>query len=317
VWSSCNGGLAAADSSIEEDRDRNMVVTITIRAATAIVIRIMAAPLFGRDCVWRVTASVELIGWYPVADMRTQIERAALRRYFSLGKSVTIVAKHPAKTRRHLVKLAGVNRRAPFRSSQTTVGQRTEFKRRNPAKSYQASGTMVACGSCGKPFQKQSYQAKYCSSDHHHTAILTFWHKSEIEIRWKRMLQYFCYRVDLQLVRGGLPSIEDAKSVHKPFVIHALNKEILTDGMHVGAQLPFGGIFGSIDQSFGGAPQQPSRYAENNSEKSDDGFAMRMKPIAAASPARIVQDQETADVFLKGAAASVFLMLLYAGLKRR
>jgi hypothetical protein len=115
--------LAAADSSIEEDRDRNMVATITIRAATAIVIRIMAAPLFGRDCVWRVTASVELIGWYPVADMRTQIERAALRRYFSLGKSVTIVAKHPAKTRRHLVKLAGVNRRAPFRSSQTTVDQ--------------------------------------------------------------------------------------------------------------------------------------------------------------------------------------------------
>jgi hypothetical protein len=87
--------LAAADSSIEEDRDRNMVVTTTIRAATAIVIRIMAAPLFGRDCAWCVKASVELIGWSPVADMRTQIERAALRRYFSLGKKVAIVGERP------------------------------------------------------------------------------------------------------------------------------------------------------------------------------------------------------------------------------
>jgi hypothetical protein len=84
--------LAAVDSSIEEDRDRNMVVTTTIRAATAIVNRSVAAPLFGRDCVWCVKASVELIGWSPVADMRTQIERAALRRYFSLGKKVAVVA---------------------------------------------------------------------------------------------------------------------------------------------------------------------------------------------------------------------------------
>jgi hypothetical protein len=78
-----------------------MVVTITIRAATAIVIRIMAAPLFGRDCVWRATASVELIGWYPVAEMRTQIERAALRRYFSLrenGCDCSRATKHRAKT---------------------------------------------------------------------------------------------------------------------------------------------------------------------------------------------------------------------------
>jgi hypothetical protein len=90
--------LAAADSSIEEDRDRNMVVTTTIRTATAIVIRIMTLALFGRDCAcrdcaWCGKASVELIGWSPVADMRTQIERAALRRYFSLGKTVAIVAE--------------------------------------------------------------------------------------------------------------------------------------------------------------------------------------------------------------------------------
>jgi hypothetical protein len=92
--------LAAADSSIEEDRDRNMVVTTTIRAATAMVIRIMALPLFGRDCAWCVKGSVEVIGCSPVADMRTQIERAALRRYFSLGKKVAIVRKNPPANRR-------------------------------------------------------------------------------------------------------------------------------------------------------------------------------------------------------------------------
>jgi hypothetical protein len=60
----------------------------------------MAAPLFGRDCVWRVTASVELIGWSPFADMRTQIEGAALRCYFSLGKTVAIAAERPLASRR-------------------------------------------------------------------------------------------------------------------------------------------------------------------------------------------------------------------------
>jgi hypothetical protein len=99
--------LAAVDSPIEEDPDRNMVVTTTIRAATAIVIRIMAARFFGRDCAcrdcaWCVKGSVEVIGCSPVADMRTQIERAALRRYFSLGKKGCDCKKKPA----------GVNRRA-------------------------------------------------------------------------------------------------------------------------------------------------------------------------------------------------------------
>jgi hypothetical protein len=95
-WSSCNGGV---DSSIEEDRDRNMAVTTTIRAAIAIVIRIMALPLLGRDRGWCVKGSVEVIGCSPVANMRTQTERAALRRYFSLGKTVAIVAERP-NTRR-------------------------------------------------------------------------------------------------------------------------------------------------------------------------------------------------------------------------
>jgi hypothetical protein len=106
VWNSCNGGLAAVDSSIEEDRGRNMMTTI--RAATAIVIRIMAPLLFGRDCAWCVKSSVEVIGCSPVADLRTQIDLAVLRRYFSLGKKgydCRRAAKHPAKTTRHAMKL--------------------------------------------------------------------------------------------------------------------------------------------------------------------------------------------------------------------
>ena len=103
-WSSSNNGWAAVDSPTEEDPDRNMVVTTTIRAATAIVICIMAPPLFGRDCAWCVKASVEVIGCSPVADMRTQIERAALRRYFSLGKK-GCDCRRAAKTTRHTLKL--------------------------------------------------------------------------------------------------------------------------------------------------------------------------------------------------------------------
>jgi hypothetical protein len=97
VWSSSNCGLAAVDSSIQEDRGRNMMTTI--RAATAIVIRIMTPPLFGRDRAWCVEASVEVIGCSPVDDMHTQVERAALRRYFSLGKKVTIVGERPESGR--------------------------------------------------------------------------------------------------------------------------------------------------------------------------------------------------------------------------
>jgi hypothetical protein len=61
--------LVAVDSSIEEDRGRNMMTIIS--AATAIVIRIIASPRFGRDCAWCVEASVEVIGCSPVGDMHT------------------------------------------------------------------------------------------------------------------------------------------------------------------------------------------------------------------------------------------------------
>jgi hypothetical protein len=60
--------LAAADSPVEEDRDRNMVVTTTIRAAATAMV--MTLPIFGRDCAWCVKTSFELIGWSPVADLR-------------------------------------------------------------------------------------------------------------------------------------------------------------------------------------------------------------------------------------------------------
>jgi hypothetical protein len=94
-WSSSNGGLAAADSWIEEDRDRNMVVTTTIRAATAIVIRIMAAPLLGRDCAcrdcaWRVRASVELIGWSPAADMPPKLNGLRYGAISASGKRLRL-----------------------------------------------------------------------------------------------------------------------------------------------------------------------------------------------------------------------------------
>jgi hypothetical protein len=94
-WSSSNGGLAAVDSPIEEDPDRNMVVTTTIRAATAIVIRIMAARFFGRDCAcrdcaWCVKGSVEVIGWSPVADMRTQLNGLRYGAISASGKRLQL-----------------------------------------------------------------------------------------------------------------------------------------------------------------------------------------------------------------------------------
>ena len=83
--------------------------------------------------------------------------------------------------------------------------------------------------------------------------------------------------------------------------------------MDVSPQLAFGGLLRTSNQSLGGAPEQPSSYAENNSEQSDNGFAVLMEPLAATPPDSFV---ETADVFLKGAVGCVLLMLLYAGLER-
>ena len=96
-WSSSNGGWAAVDSPTEEDPDRNMVVTTTIRAATAIVIRIMAAPLFGRDCAWCVKASVEVIGRSPVVDMCTRLNGLRYGAISASGKKVAIVGERPKR----------------------------------------------------------------------------------------------------------------------------------------------------------------------------------------------------------------------------
>jgi hypothetical protein len=60
----------------------------------------MGPPLLGRDCAWCVKASVELIGRSPVVDMHTQVEPAALRRYFSLGRK-GCDCRRAAKTTRH------------------------------------------------------------------------------------------------------------------------------------------------------------------------------------------------------------------------
>jgi hypothetical protein len=132
-WNSSNGGLEAVDSSIEEDLNHSIVVTTTIRAATAIVIRIMAAPLFGRDCAWCVKGSVEVIGCSPVADMRTQIERAALRRYFSLGEKGCDCKKNPCAA------LPVLPRGLKRNSLATTLGR------------------PLAPGICGLSFTRQSH----------------------------------------------------------------------------------------------------------------------------------------------------------------
>jgi hypothetical protein len=100
--------MAAVDSSSEEDRhcneeDRhaNMVITTTrAMMAPADIIRILEGSvsqrLFGRDCASCVKAFVCVIFFIdrsPLLIRRAKIERAALRRNFSLGRTVTIVAE--------------------------------------------------------------------------------------------------------------------------------------------------------------------------------------------------------------------------------
>ena len=76
-----------------------MVVTTTIRATTAIVIRIMAAPLFGRDWVWRGKASVELIGCLPLLICAHKLNGLRYGAISALGKKVAIVAAKDLQAR--------------------------------------------------------------------------------------------------------------------------------------------------------------------------------------------------------------------------
>jgi hypothetical protein len=100
--------MAGVDSSSEddrhcneEDRHANMVIATTrAMMATADIIRSLEGSvsrgLFGRYRGPRVKAYVCVIffiGRSPLLICRVQIERAALRRNFSLGKTVTIVAE--------------------------------------------------------------------------------------------------------------------------------------------------------------------------------------------------------------------------------
>jgi hypothetical protein len=85
---------------------------------------------------------------------------------------------------------------------------------------------------------------------------------------------------------------------------------------YIRPQLSLGGFVSTLDQFFGSAPEQTSCYSENDREEGDDTLAVLMKPFAATPPNDFIESQETADVFLKGAAAFVILMLVHAGLKR-
>jgi hypothetical protein len=118
-WNSSNGGLEAVDSSIEEDLNHSIVVTTTIRAATAIVIRIMAAPLFGRDCAWCVKGSVEVIGCSPVADMRTKLNGRRYGAISTSGKRVAIVKK----TRRRMGESGARRRRFSKKNPPLATGR--------------------------------------------------------------------------------------------------------------------------------------------------------------------------------------------------
>ena len=98
--------------------------------------------------------------------------------------------------------------------------------------------------------------------------------------------------------------------------LRVVQDDAATFNEDVSAQLPLGSLFGSFNQSSRGPPEKPSRYTENNGEQRNDGFAVLVKPLAATSPADFVKNQETADVFLRGALGCMLLMLLYAGMKR-
>jgi hypothetical protein len=77
------------------------------------------------------------------------------------------------------------------------------------------------------------------------------------------------------------------------------------------------GVFSSFNEPLSSVPQQPRSDAENDSEKRDNLLTMLVKPFAAAASSDFIVDHESADVFLKGAAAAcMILMLIYAGLKR-
>jgi hypothetical protein len=95
--------MVAAETSIEDDRDRNMVVAKTIRTPTAIVTASWNTPFpyhflleISRGALLESSSSADLL----LLVWRTHIERAALQRYFSLRKTATIVGERPGSRRK-------------------------------------------------------------------------------------------------------------------------------------------------------------------------------------------------------------------------
>lgn len=117
------------------------------------------------------------------------------------------------------------------------------------------------------------------------------------------------------VISGCLPVVLEFRKNPKLCVVFA-EFECASLNENIGPQLSLGGSIGAFDQFFGRSPEQPSRYTEYNSKEGDDSFTVLVKPLTSTSSSDFVENQETADVFVKGTAACMILMLMYAGLKR-
>jgi hypothetical protein len=85
---------------------------------------------------------------------------------------------------------------------------------------------------------------------------------------------------------------------------------------NVSAQLLLGGFVGTFDQFFGGSPEQPSRYAEDDCEKRNYGLGVLVNELTSAVDTDFKRCQELGDTFWKSLAGFVVIVLAYAGLKR-
>jgi hypothetical protein len=153
-------------------------------------------------------------------------------------------------------------------------------------------------------------------SDHHNAWISAFWSGGKIEFWRQRMGQRFGDRLNLQFVSGGLPDIDKTEPMNKSLMFNTLNQKVFTDDVDVRPQLHFGSPFSPLYESTRGPPEQPSCTAQYDCEESYEGVAMAVKPGSETKSSSSVDDEETADVFLRGIAAYIILMLLDAGLKR-
>jgi hypothetical protein len=87
--------LAAVDSSIEEDRDRNMVTPI--RAATAIVIRIMAPPLLAEIALGASKHLLKSLAALPLLICAPRLNGLRYGAISASGKKVAIVGERPKR----------------------------------------------------------------------------------------------------------------------------------------------------------------------------------------------------------------------------